>query len=223
MPVDDLTIKLVRHGESRSNVKQDHVWDVGDANIALTERGHEQAREAGKELGAAFLKDALIYASPYRRTQETLAGILEGAGIEAAKIRVYEDPRLREVEPGYAATNPEQKKEKAPTHGWFYFRYDQGESAADCYDRTSAFMDSMFRQIERKKAKHVLVVTHGLTLRCFVMRYLHLRVADFERMANPKNCAIVTLERNRSGEKGPFCTDRWRCHGVEIAEWVKQG
>ena len=42
-------------------------------------------------------------------------------------------------------------------------------------------------------AEVALVVTHGLTIRCFVMRFLHLRVEDFDRIDNPDNCDVVTL------------------------------
>ena len=122
---------------------------------------------------------------PYRRTRETLANIYDGAGLAPPDDArgIYEDPRLREVEHGYepAATQEELRK----THGWFYYRFKGGESPADCYDRTSSFLESMMRQVERKKADRVLIVTHGLTIRCFVMRFLHLSVEEFDVLANP--------------------------------------
>ena len=41
--------------------------------------------------------------------------------------------------------------------------------ARPIYDRTSNFLESMMRQVERKKTDRVLIVTHGLTIRCFIM------------------------------------------------------
>src|SRR5690349_3319282 len=97
-----LTIKLVRHGESEGNLGTVRSADIGDHNIPLSARGHDQARSAGERIGREFLDGALIYASPYRRTRETLADIFEGSGgPPASAARVYEDPRLREVEHGY--------------------------------------------------------------------------------------------------------------------------
>jgi len=62
-----LVIKLVRHGESLANVGELNPAEAGDHAIPLTERGHEQARHAGQELGAGFLTGALAYCSPFRR------------------------------------------------------------------------------------------------------------------------------------------------------------
>jgi broad specificity phosphatase PhoE len=186
-----LTIKLIRHGQSRANVGEVDAKDVGDHTIHLTDVGEAQARSAGATLGREFLDDALIYVSPYQRTRQTLNAVLTGAGFTPNAVRVYEDPRLREVEHGYAEWEAQQTRRR--THGWFYYRFEGGESPADCFDRTSSFLESMMRQVERKGAERVLIVTHGLTLRCFVMRYLHLTVEQFDEMANPNNCDIVTI------------------------------
>jgi broad specificity phosphatase PhoE len=176
----------------------------------------EQAHRAGQRLGADFLSQALVYFSPYRRTRETLAGLFEGAGVEATKVRVYEDPRLREVNPGYADWEAQQPLRQI--HGWFYYRFQGGESPADCYDRTSGFLESLMRQTERKGARRALVVTHGLTMRCFVMRFLHLTVEQFDLMANPGNCEIVTLGPKGEIEEPLFTSGRWAVGGLRRRE-----
>jgi broad specificity phosphatase PhoE len=209
-----LIIKLVRHGESEANQGKVQTHEVGDHTIALSERGWDQAREAGRRIGAGFLRGALIYTSPYRRTRQTLAGLIEGSGLaedERGALRVYEDPRLREVEHGYEP--PTEQQHLRRRHGWFYYRFRGGESPADCYDRTSSFLESMMRQVERKQAERVLIVTHGLTLRCFVMRYLHLSVEDFDDMDSPENCCVVTL--CSPPEPGcAFRSSRWGASGL---------
>ena len=169
-----MIIKLVRHGESLANVGHSDAAKSGDHSIALTPLGSEQARRAGERLGAEFLAQSLVYCSPYRRTRQTLEGLLAGASVDPATVRIYEDPRLREVDPGTA--NWESQQSLRQIHGWFYYRFEGGESPADCYDRTSGFLESLMRQAERKRATRALVVTHGLTIRCFVMRFLHLTV-----------------------------------------------
>ena len=212
-----LTIKLVRHGESRANTGEMVAHEVGDHAIALSERGHEQARRVGAELGGEFVRRALMYVSPYRRTRETLAGILAGSGLpaaELAELRIYDDPRLREVEHGYEPIEPQEELRK--THGWFYYRFRGGESPADCYDRTSSFLESMMRQVERKAADSVLIVTHGLTIRCFVMRFLHLRVEDFDELANPPNGAVVTIAHRDSLDDVLFTSGDWAVSGLQL-------
>jgi broad specificity phosphatase PhoE len=136
-----------------------------------------------------------------------MAGLLAGAGVAADTLRVFEDPRLREVDHGYVDVEAQQGLRR--THGWFYYRYNGGESPADCYDRTCTFLESLMRQAQRKKAEGVLVVTHSLTIRCFVMRFLHLKVEDFDRMAGLPNCAVVTLAPKIELDAPVFTSGRW--------------
>lgn len=207
-----LTIKLVRHGQSKANVGEVEAREVGDHNIELTEQGQQQARAAGATLGADYLRDALVYCSPYLRTRQTLQSILDGAGVTRDAVRIYEDPRLREVDPGYSEY--EKQQELRRTHGWFYYRFKGGESPADCFDRTSSFLESLMRQIERKAAEHVLIVTHGLTIRCFAMRYLHLSVEQFDELANPGNCDIITIGDKHELRDPGWVTGRWGLTGL---------
>lgn len=133
-----------------------------------------------------------MYASPYRRAQQTLGAIFEATDGAELPAGVYE--RTRAYGRSTTATETSKQQERLrETHGWFYYRYEGGESPADCYDRVSGFLESLMRQVERKAATRVLVVTHGLALRCFVMRFLHLTVAEFETLQNPANGAVVTL------------------------------
>lgn len=202
-----MIIKLVRHGQSMANTGQVQVTEVGDHTVELTTLGHEQARQAGPRIGPEFLDGALAYCSPFRRARQTVAGVLEGAGVAPGSVRVFEDPRLREVDHGYVDVEAQQGMRR--THGWFYYRYNGGESPADCYDRTSPFLESLMRQAARTRAERVLVVTHSLTIRCFVMRFLHLTVEDFDRMAGLQNGAVVTLAHLHQLEQPVFTSGRW--------------
>lgn len=213
-----LTLKLVRHGESDANIGLVTTHEVGDFAIPLSERGKEQARDIGKEIGKSFIENALAYSSPYRRARDTLAGIFEGAGVPMPTRQrgLYEDPRLREVEHGYEPAAAQEELRR--THGWFYYRFRGGESPADCYDRTSSFLESLMRQVERKQSERVLIVTHGLTIRCFVMRFLHLSVEEFDILANPPNCAVVTIGDTAELRDPQFTSGRWGVTGLSIRQ-----
>jgi broad specificity phosphatase PhoE len=212
----DLVIRLVRHGESAANIGKYDPQNEPDFLVPLTERGHAQARAVGATLGRETLAAGLLYSSPYLRARETLRSILDGAGIaegERAALRIYEDPRLREVDHGYESV--EAQEAMRARHGWFYYRFKGGESPADCFDRTSSFLESMMRQVERKSTRDVLIVTHGLTIRCFVMRFLHLSVEEFDRLANPENCCVVTIgPKDRVGEC-LFTRGKWGVSGLK--------
>jgi broad specificity phosphatase PhoE len=218
-----MILKLVRHGQSKANTGELRTEEFGDHRIPLTELGHEQARRAGNAIGAEFIRNALCYASPFHRTRETIRSLLDGAGVSTDQpgLKIYEDPRLREVEHGYEDAN--LQKELRLIHGWFYYRFRGGESPADCYDRTSGFLEGMMRQLERKQIQKVLVVTHGLTIRCLVMRFLHMSVEEFESLDSPMNCDIITIT-NKSALKEPqFVSGKWGVTGLRIRAEASEG
>ena len=211
-----MVIKLVRHGESEANTGEVHTSSVGDAYVKLTDKGIEQAIEAGRKIGHDFLTNALIYKSPYLRTRQTFDYILQGADIPENSLKVYEDPRLREMEFGY-------DKEEAPLdlrkrHGWFYFRHSGGESAADCFDRVSTFLESMMRQLQRRPSEKVLIVTHGVIVRCFVMRFLYLSVEEYESLYNPDNCDVITIAPKETLTSPLFTTAKWGIEGLKVRD-----
>jgi broad specificity phosphatase PhoE len=212
--VEDIVIKLIRHGESEANIGNVNPQVSGDYDISLTEHGHEMAKKAGEELGADFINSALIYRSPYKRTDETLQSLIKGSGADIDHIHTCQDPRLREVDFGYGDVKSQQKHRRV--HGWFYYRYEGGESPADCYDRTCSFLESMMRHIERKKQNKVLIVTHGLTIRCFVMRFLYLNIDQFDKMKNPENCDVITIRKKELLKTIQFSAGYWGVDGLRF-------
>ena len=207
-----MIIKLVRHGESQANVAESGQCTVADHLVSLTPRGFDQAREVGRKLGSSYLKDSLIYTSPFLRARQTLSAILEGAGVNPEEIRVREDPRIREVDHGYFDVPAQRSMIK--TYGHFYYRYQGGESAADCYDRVSGFLESFVRSIKKTHSQQALLVTHGLALRVFVMRFLYLKVEEFDRIANPHNADIITLAPWETLQAPQFTSGRWGVEGL---------
>jgi len=207
-----MIIKLVRHGESRANVDDAAPSAGADHLISLTPRGIAQAREAGRTLGKSYLTASLIYTSPFRRARQTMASILEGAGLSPDQVSVWEDPRLREVDHGYFDVAGQH--DRAEKYGHFYYRYRGGESAADCFDRVSGFLDTFVRSIKSRRSKQALLVTHGLALRVFVMRFLHLTVEQFDKIANPHNADIVTLALRETIQAPQFVSGRWGVEGL---------
>ncbi len=212
-----MRIALVRHGQSKANIGD---WDYnvsGDHKVPLTDQGRQQAQQVGRtlcDLLAHGEQPSLVYCSPYERTRQTLYEMYAGNGLSITNARIFEDARLREIERGYG--NSEEQQELRPIHGYFYYRYAGGESPADCFDRTCTFLESMMRQVERKNAKDVVIVTHGLTIRCFVMRFLHLSVEQFESLDNPDNCDIITLAPKHTLDAPVFTSGRWGVEGIRL-------
>lgn len=187
-----MIIKLVRHAESEANTNKVDPSIFPDSKIRLTDYGVTQALDAGKEIGADFLSESILYRSPYFRTRETSIAMTVGAGLETSTQKWIEDVCLREIEVGYSPrASQEELREKM---GWFYYRFSQGESASDVFQRVSAFCDHLLT-LEDKK---VVIVTHGMTLRLLVMKFLELTVEEYELLKNPANASITTIYTPRS-------------------------
>ncbi|MFC9117004.1 MULTISPECIES: histidine phosphatase family protein [Streptomyces] len=204
-------IVLVRHGESTGNVDDTVYEREPDHALGLTERGRKQAEATGERLRDLFGQELVsVYVSPYRRTLETLGAF----GLDPDRIRVREEPRLREQDWGNWQDREDVRLQKAyrDAYGHFFYRFAQGESGADVYDRVGGFLESLFRSFEDPDhPPNVLIVTHGLAMRLFCMRWFHWTVAEFESLSNPGNAEVRMLVL---GENGKYALDRpferWR-------------
>jgi len=197
-------IVLVRHGESEGNVDESAYTRTPDSQVPLTARGHDQAESTGRRLREMMDGDEndynlFFYISPYRRSKETAIGIAKA--FEGRKILgVREEPQLREQDFGNFQDYEMKQAEKQERHrfGRFFYRFPNGESGADVYDRITMFSDHMVRDIDAGRFPedtNMILCTHGLTLRLFLMRWFHWTVAEYERIANPSNSQPIILER----------------------------
>ena len=99
---------------------------------------------------------------------------------------VREEPQLREQDFGNYQDVSEKAREKAEreSYGRFFYRFPNGgESGADVYDRLTVFEDHLVRDVDAGRFTEdtsIVIVTHGLALRVFLMRWNHWTVADYE-------------------------------------------
>jgi broad specificity phosphatase PhoE len=221
-----MIIKLIRHGESLHNTGEVNANQLGDCNVPLSKNGAEQSRNVGRTLGSIFTSSSLLYCSPYLRCRQTLACIIDGAGLTDSATSVYTapkpliDPRLREMAFGYGKTQCAVQKEKElrKIHGWFYYRMAGGESPADIYDRICTFLESMWRQALRRKNYRIIIVSHGITIRCFVMRFMHLTPEQYAGLDNNENCDIITIAEKQQLRSCQFTSGKWGVEGLKFRE-----
>ncbi|MFI1971353.1 histidine phosphatase family protein [Streptomyces cinnamoneus] len=203
-------IVLLRHGESEGNVDDTVYEREPDHALALTDAGRKQVEKAGAYLRELFEGERVsVYVSPYRRTHQTFHGLK----LDPTRVRVREEPRLREQDWGNWQDREDVRRQKVyrDAYGHFFYRFAQGESGADVYDRVGSFLESLWRSFEDPDhPPNVLLVTHGLTMRLFCMRWLHWTVAEFECLSNPGNAEIRMLQLGADGRyhlDRPF--ERW--------------
>ncbi|KAL5551812.1 hypothetical protein UlMin_001988 [Ulmus minor] len=208
-------IILVRHGQSEGNVDECVYTRVADPKIDLTEKGKAEAEECGVKIREMIEKDGVVdwkvyfYVSPYKRTRETLRCL--GRAFERSRIAgMREEPRLREQDFGNFQDREKMRveKEMRKLYGRFFYRFPDGESAADVYDRITGFRETLRSDIdigrfqppgERNPNMNLVIVSHGLTLRVFLMRWYKWSVEQFEGLNNLGNGNIVVMEKGYGG------------------------
>ncbi|KQK07623.1 phosphoglycerate mutase-like protein AT74H [Brachypodium distachyon] len=212
-------IILVRHGESQGNLDMSAYSTTPDYRIPLTPRGVEQARAAGKGILDVVSTSAAeaspdpnwkvyFYVSPYERTRATLREI--GAAFPKDRvIGAREECRVREQDFGNFQVEERMRavKETRERFGRFFFRFPEGESAADVFDRVASFMESLWRDIDNGRLDqstgceiNLVIVSHGLTSRVFMMKWFKWTVEQFERLNNFENCEFRVMQLGPGGE-----------------------
>eukprot|EP00928_Gymnodinium_smaydae_P087968 TRINITY_DN72130_c0_g1_i1.p1 TRINITY_DN72130_c0_g1~~TRINITY_DN72130_c0_g1_i1.p1 ORF type:complete len:406 (+),score=71.47 TRINITY_DN72130_c0_g1_i1:49-1218(+) len=186
---------FIRHGESEANVDREITRFVPDHMLHLTEKGRNQALDAGRRLRELVGEESIKFiVSPYVRTRETFNGIKHAWGDKKLPMRV--DVRIREQEFGNL-DSPDMKKlhQLKKKFGAFYFRFPDGESPADCYERASSFFESMYRTWEDNTVENHVIVGHGMMILMLIMRFMRLSVEDWEELDSLRNCEFVVMER----------------------------
>lgn len=216
-------IILVRHGESEANRNWNINISMPNHIIPLTSHGVEQAHQCG--LGVRRLlkpkEKVIMLQSPYTRTRQTADGIynaitnpvldpeeaaasnneLTSGETVWSNIERMEDPRLREQDFGNFQEEESMRSilRDRESYGWFFYRIPHGESPADVFDRCSSFCETLFRRFETHAPDVVILVSHGIWCRVFMMRYFHWPYEEFERLSNLPNATPVVMELQENG------------------------
>ncbi|KAJ7563494.1 hypothetical protein O6H91_03G112800 [Diphasiastrum complanatum] len=217
-----MRIILVRHGESEGNVDVNKYCSTADSKICLTEAGIGQAEACGVKIRKMIEETAenddwkvYFYVSPYQRTLTTLKAI--GRAFEKHQILgVREEPRIREQDFGNFQVRETMKSmmESRDKFGRFFYRFPEGESAADVFDRVTSFLESVWRDIDSNRLDktggrnprclNLVIVSHGVTMRVFLMRWFRWTTEQFENLYNPHNCEFRVMQLGTGGRYSLF-------------------
>ncbi|CAD6338042.1 unnamed protein product [Miscanthus lutarioriparius] len=101
------------------------------------------------------------------------------------------------------------EKEIRLRYGRFFYRFPNGESAADVYDRITGFRETLLADIDIGRFHppgttttgdmNIVLVSHGLTLRVFLMRWYKWTVRQFEGLENLANCGALVMQTGEGG------------------------
>ncbi|HZM69508.1 MAG TPA: histidine phosphatase family protein [Candidatus Cryosericum sp.] len=208
---------VMRHAESEANFRRDHIErsnsglthvQVGtrDVDVPLTDKGREQARQAGRFLASAGAPFDAVYVSPYHRTRETAGLAIEPMDPRPALII---EERVREKEFGVlegltrtgVRTLQAQEHDRRLMVGKYYYRPPGGESYPDVNLRVHSFLGTLVRE---HAGQRILVVTHSvvvLSFRRLLERLEEEKVLELDRHNEPRNASLSVYE-SLPGETG---------------------
>jgi 2,3-bisphosphoglycerate-dependent phosphoglycerate mutase len=217
-----LRLFLVRHAQSASNLDAWVNAQLPDHRIGLSDKGHEQAAQAGNALAdyltaTASVGPIRILTSPYQRTRQTSYAIQSALQARGFRCDQLEAVELRELEFGLFDGIPDEdlprlfprEYEHYQKHvrfsGKFFAQMPQGESRCQVAERVKGVFGTVLRDASNgiDAIRDFVVVTHGVTLRCFRMQWMHYPWEWFEAQKNPRNASIQLIE----GAPGQGYTD----------------
>jgi len=161
------TLIIFRHGQSVWNLENKF---TGWVDVDLTEKGKQEARNAGEKLKPYHFD--LAFSSALKRAQQTLALALEVAKQEvpttydkALNERMYGDLQ------GLDKTETAKKYGDEQVKIWrrsFDIPPPNGESLKDTADRVIPYYKSEIEP-QLKAGKNIVIVAHGNSLRALIM------------------------------------------------------
>ncbi len=164
---------LIRHGESQWNLENRF---TGWIDVALTDKGREEARRAGARI--RHIRFDKAYTSVLVRAAESLDIVLDILG--QRDLPIVRDQALNERHYGdLQGLNKGETAEKFGREQVHLWRrsYDVappgGESLKDTAARTLPYFEK-YILADLRAGKNVLVVAHGNSLRSIVMQLDHL-------------------------------------------------
>lgn len=176
---------IVRHGQSVWNKENKF---TGWVDVSLSEKGMEEARQAGRLLAGSYHFD-VAFTSALERAQKTLELILETTGQtdipvirdQALNERMYGDLQGANKDDMRARYGDEQVRQWRRS---FDMAPPNGESLKDTYERVMPYYHQHIAP-ELNKGKHVLIAAHGNSLRALIMHLESMGPEDILKVEIP--------------------------------------
>lgn len=183
---------LWRHGRTAWNVEG---RAQGTTDVPLDDVGQQQARDAAARL--ASLRPRFIWSSTLSRASDTAAELASLTGLQ-----VCPDARLQEINTGARqGLTLDELQERFPD-AWHAFRAGAemprapgGEIEPEVADRVSAAMHDATAELGPGEVG--VLVSHGVSIRVGLCRFLGLPHGHWHLLAGVSNCAWVVVEEWR--------------------------
>ena len=178
-------IYLIRHGETAWSLSGQH---TGRTDLALTERGEQDARQLAKQLGAVGF--SRVFTSPLLRARRTseLAGLSDAAEIEVDAVEWdYGD---------YEGRRPAEIRNERPDWNIFRDGCPRGETPAQITERSDRLIGRL-----RKLGGNIALFSHGQFGRIVGVRWIGLPIDQAQHfILGTASVSILGFGHNRADE-----------------------
>ena len=169
---------LLRHGQSQWNLENRF---TGWKDAPLTEKGINEANNAGHLLKKHNIKIDKVFSSVLERANKTAEIAIKASDIENlhkdGKLIYEKDQKLNERDYGdLTGLNKQETAEKfgeEQVHKWRRGYSDQppnGESLEDVVARVRTYFDEViFKEIQNNDNNNILIAAHGNSLRALLI------------------------------------------------------
>lgn len=183
---------LARHGETADNAAS--IFQ-GQSGKGLNARGRAQAARLASRLKAN--PPDVVIASDLQRAVETARAVADACG-----RHVVTDPALREVDVGlWTGKGHEQIAELYPEE-WAAWSsgLDVRRGGGETYAELAARIDAALQRLLVEHAgKRILVVSHGGSIKSWIVRLLGASSEGLRALAGVGNCGLSVVLRDARG------------------------
>ena len=194
-------IIVMRHAESEEDIDKTVYARTADLDIALSKNGEAQSVNVSSRLSGLLDGSTVhFYISPgfrLRQTYELIASrfpntITHSFSVETLILKQF-----------WGDVTVENRREIEITRykEWvLVYRFPNGESGAQLIERFRMFVENIRSEFQKDSfPENIVIITHGFEMRVFLMVWFGWSASYFERLANPRNCDMVTLSLQSDG------------------------
>lgn len=188
-------IIVMRHAESQEDIDKRVYAHTADLDIALSPNGEKQSEDTGSMLASMLVgKTVHFYISPGLRLRQTYSLITARFPKDITHSFTVETLILKQFWGDVTVENRREIEIARYKEGVLIYKFPNGESGSQLVQRFELFAKNLREQfLEKNFPQNIVIITHGFEMRVFLMVWFGWDVSYFEKLANPRNCEMVTL------------------------------
>lgn len=194
-------IIVMRHAESQEDIDKTVYAHTADLDVTLSNNGEAQATNvSAKFLGLLSGSTVHFYISPGLRLRQTYEFMTTRFPKAITHSFTVETLILKQFWGDVTVENRREIEIARYKEGVLVYRFPNGESGPQLIERFKLFVENLRNEFQKDSfPENIVILTHGFEMRVFLMVWFGWSVSYFERLANPRNCEIVTLSLQSDG------------------------